>query len=95
MGKAQNYMGGTPHRKKYTRRGVHLSYFLDGGNNWGGEFINWEGGRGDTAHTLFIGGTIGVGTPHNIERKNLAECGSTRPQTLRWSGGWPIFRKKI
>ena len=23
---------------------------------------------GDTAHTLLMGGTIGVGTPHNIER---------------------------
>ena len=31
-------------------------------NNWGGE-------AGDTAHTLLMRRTIGVGTPHNIERK--------------------------
>ena len=28
--------------------------------------------RRDTAHSLLIRGTIGVGTPHNIERKSLA-----------------------
>ena len=27
-------------------------------------------GRGGTAHTLLKRGTIGVGTPHNIERKS-------------------------
>ena len=34
-------------------------------NNLGGE-------GGDTAHTLLMKGTIGVGTPHNIERLDLA-----------------------
>ena len=38
------------------------SYF-----NWGQVSV----GR-DTAHTLLILGTIGVGTPHNIERKSLS-----------------------
>ena len=32
-------------------------------------------GGGDTAHTLLMGGTIGVGIPHNIERKSLAVGG--------------------
>ena len=32
-------------------------------------------GRGDTAHTLMMGGPIGVGTPHYIERKSLAVGG--------------------
>ena len=27
-------------------------------------------GGGDTAHTLLMRGTIGVGTPHKIERKS-------------------------
>ena len=30
------------------------------------------------AHTLLIGGRIGVGTPHSIERKSLAVGGSVR-----------------
>ena len=33
---------------------------------WAQEIVFW----GDTAHTLWMGGTIGVGTPHNIERKS-------------------------
>ena len=45
--------------------GGHRTYFLDWVNNWG-----VEGGGGDTAHTLLKRGTIGVGTPHNIERKS-------------------------
>ena len=48
VAKAQDYMGGTPHRKN----------------------LYWEWGGGDTAHTLLKRGTIGVGTPHNIERKS-------------------------
>ena len=32
------------------------------------------------AHTLLIGGRIGVGTPHSIERKSLAVGG--------WVVGW-------
>ena len=36
----------------------------------GGQNVYWDGG-GDTAHTLLMWGTIGVGTLHNIERKNL------------------------
>ena len=42
----------------YWEGGGHRTYFVDEGKNWGG----------DTAHTLLIGRTIGVGTPHNIER---------------------------
>ena len=34
--------------------------------------------KGETAHTLLIGGTIGVWTPHNIERKSLAAGGWVR-----------------
>ena len=30
------------------------------------------------AHTLLIGGRIGMGTPHSIERKSLAVGGSVR-----------------
>ena len=46
-GKAQNYMGGTPHRNNYTGRGGHHTYFLDWGNNWGGK--NYIIVGGDTA----------------------------------------------
>ena len=38
--------------------------FLIWVNNWGVE------GGGDTAHTLLMRGTMGVGTPHNIESKS-------------------------
>ena len=31
------YMGGTPQRKKDTGSRGHRRYFLDGGNNWGGD----------------------------------------------------------
>ena len=43
--------------------GGHRTYFLDWVNNWGRE-------GGDTAHTLLMRGTIGMGTPHNIESKS-------------------------
>ena len=45
---------------------LYCTYFLDGRNNWGEEktYTEW----GDTAQTLLMGGTITVGTPHNIER---------------------------
>ena len=45
---------------------LYCTYFLDGRNNWGEEKTYTE--RGDTAQTLLMGGTITVGTPHNIER---------------------------
>ena len=59
--------GGTPHRKNFYVEGGHSTYFLEGGTKlgWGKTYS----GRGDTAHTLLMRGTIGVGTPHNIERK--------------------------
>ena len=41
-------------------------------------------GRGDTAHTLLMGGTIGVGTPHNMERKSLAVGGWVEVPLLIW-----------
>ena len=57
-------------QKTYTRRGGHRTYLIEVGTPhvpyWGG----------DTAHTL-----LGVGTPHNIERKSLAVGG--------WVGGGP------
>ena len=53
MAKAQNYIGGTPHRKEYTGRwgtphifdwvnnwaweGGHHTYSVYKGNNWGGD----------------------------------------------------------
>ena len=43
--------------------GGHHTYFLDWVNNLGRE-------GGGTAHTLLMRETIGVGTPHNIERKS-------------------------
>ena len=35
VAKAQDYMGGTPHRKTNTGRGEHRTCFLDWVNNWG------------------------------------------------------------
>ena len=35
VAKAQDYMGGTPHRKTDTGRGEHRTCFLDWVNNWG------------------------------------------------------------
>ena len=48
---------------------------------WGGDTAQKNPilGGGDTAHTLIKRRTIGVGTPHNIERKSLAVVG--------WVGG--------
>ena len=43
------------------------------------------GGR-DTAHTLLMGGTIGVGTPHNIEKKSLIFRFPT-DAVAEWVGG--------
>ena len=60
MAKAQNYIGGTPHRKQYTGR-WGTPHILDWVNNWA-----WEGGH-DTY--FVIRGTIGVGT-HTIEGKS-------------------------
>ena len=49
------HLGGvTPHIKNI------YTYFLDVGNNWSEE--KTYTGRGDTAHTLLMGETIGVGT---------------------------------
>ena len=49
-------------------------------NNLGGE-------GGDTAHTLLMKGTIGVGTPHNIERLDLAVY-----RVGGWVVGGVVFR---
>ena len=57
------HWGGDRTEKKYTGRGGHRIYFLDWMNDWGRE-------GGDAAHNLLMRGTIGVGTPHNIERKS-------------------------
>ena len=38
-----------------------------GGTFWVGKNIFWEGGK---THTLFMEGTVRVGTPHNIEKKS-------------------------
>jgi len=59
----------------YTGRGGHRTYFVDESNTWGGDTAQHRKMGGDTAHTLLMGGTIGVGTPHNIERKSLAVGG--------------------
>ena len=52
-------------------------------------YFNWgqvlSVGR-DTTHTLFMGGTIGVGTPYNNKRKFYASGG--------WVDGW-LFLQKI
>ena len=53
------------HRKITYWEGGHRTYFLDGVNNWGGKKDILGGG--DTAHTLLMGGLIGVGTPHTID----------------------------
>ena len=51
-------------------------------------------GGGDTAHKLLMGGTIGVGTPHNIERTwfsallSLQEGFPTDAVVVGWVGGW-------
>ena len=51
-------------------------YTVDESNTWSGDTAQHRKmGGGDTAHTLLMGGTIGVGTPHNIERKSLAVFG--------------------
>ena len=66
----------------YTGRGGHRTYFVDESNTWGGDTAQHRKMGGDTAHTLLMGGTIGVGTPHNIERKSLAV------------GGWVVQVRK-
>ena len=56
------------HRKMYAGRGDTAHNFFDLGNNWGGEKNTyWEGGTPHTAHTLLMGRTIGVGTPHTLQ----------------------------
>ena len=40
-------------------------------------------GRGDYAHTFLMRGTIGVGTPHNIERMKFPYL-----KLGGWAGGW-------
>ena len=42
-------------------------------------------GRGSTSHILLMGGTIGVGTPHNIER--MTENLKMDFKLLRWVCG--------
>ena len=49
-----------------TERGDTAHTFLKGGHNWGGGKI--YAGRGGHRTYFVDGGTIGVGTPHNIER---------------------------
>ena len=49
-------------KKTYTGRGGHHTYFLDWVTNWGEE-------GGGTTHSFLMRGTIGVGTPNNIERQ--------------------------
>ena len=61
-----------PRQRQVLQR--HRTPFFDWVNNLGGE-------GGDTAHTLLMRGTIGVGTPHNIERLDLAVVGG-------WWVGW-------
>ena len=39
-------------------------------------------GMGDTAHTLLMWGTIGVGTLHNIERKNYETYNNERKEKV-------------
>ena len=57
---------------------AHIYFFLGGGTPYRNS-ANWEvgtphiplklgDGGGDTAHTFLMGGTIGVGKPHNIEK---------------------------
>ena len=50
-------------------------------SNWGGDTAQHWGG-GDTAHTFLMMRTIGLGTPHNIERKSLAKLSCTGQTTV-------------
>ena len=84
--KVPNYIGWGGHRtKKHILREGHRTYFLDWGNNRVGENVYWEGGH----RTYFIDwGTMGVGTSHNIQRKNL--YGRVGGRVDGWMGGWGI-----
>ena len=73
-------MGRGTAQKNVYWEGGHCTYFLEGRNNWGEEKTYTERGG---HHTFFVdGGTIKVGTQHNVERifnkKNL----------YGWLGGW-------
>ena len=55
--------------KMSIERGYTAHAFLMGEHNWGARKYMLVGlGGGDTAHKLLMAGTIGVWTPHNIER---------------------------
>ena len=41
-------------------------------------------GGGDNTHTLLMEGTIGVETPHNIERKSIAVGGWLGDRLVGW-----------
>ena len=56
--------------KNINLEGGLCTFFLDERINWGGGKHIMEGGGGP-AHNLLMGETIGLGTPKNIERKNL------------------------
>ena len=74
VAKAQNYME-RGHGKNVYWEGGHPTYFLDGGNSWGGEktLTGW----GHTAHTLLM-----VGTPHYIEKKYVRKPFRHLPDTF-------------
>ena len=67
--------GGHCTEQTYTGRGGHRTYFLDYGTIRGG---------GDTAYTLLMRSTIGVGRPYNIGRKT--QLGGRVGSGLVWSG---------
>ena len=47
-------------------------------------------GRGDTAHTFLMGGTIMVGTPHNIESAIHCYINFQVRLTAGWVAGWVV-----
>ena len=61
-------------------RGGHRTYFLDGGNNWGGE--KTYTGRGGHRTYFVDGGTIRVGIPQKIEKKYVNKPFRHLPDTF-------------
>ena len=102
VAKAQNHKKST--EKMYAGRGDTAHNFFDLGNNWGGEKNTyWEGGTPHTAHTLLMGRTIGVGTPHNLQtplrhfktfsrQLGWGHCTTLKETSLvdGWVGGWLV-----
>ena len=78
MAKAHIYFFGGGHRTETVQTGKwgHCTYLLNGGNNWGGKNIYWDGG--DTAHTLLMRGTIGWGGDTAQHSENQS----------RYTAGW-------